>query len=112
MFKFKKHTNILTIRDLTNKLYNYLGCNSSVTFWYARVYPNTKVTELFISWLVTHDEVYTVRFDADYIDEILKDEDDSAAFAAALAKKFKKMQEIDSKIEKCSSMKETAEWQT
>ena len=108
MFNFKKHKNTLTIRDLTNKLFTCLGRNATVTFDYACAYPNTEVTDLFIHWEVTRDEVYTVRFDADYVDEILKDDDLAFEFASSLAFKFKQMQKINQKIEEGTQSKESA----
>ena len=106
MFNFMKHTNTLTIRDLTDKLHANLGYCKLVEFTYTCKYPNTKVTDLYIR-LITDDEAYTVRFDADYVDEILKDDDLASEFALSLATKFKKMQEINHKIEEGTQTKET-----
>ena len=108
MFNFKKHTTTLTIRDLTDKLLAHLGRNAIIAFMYACKYPNTKVTDIYIRWVITDDEGYTVRFDADYIDEILKDNDLSVEFASSLANRFKKMKEINSKIEEGSQKVEHA----
>lgn len=107
MFNFKKHTNTLTIRDLTNKIHVHLGHDAVVAFMYVCKYPATKVTDIYIRWVITDNEGYTIRFDADYVDEILKDNDLADKFASSLAIKFKKMHEIDHKIEEGSQTKES-----
>ena len=99
---FKKHTTTLTIRDLTDKLLAHLGCDATVAFLYVRKYPNIKVTDLYIRWIISNDEGYVVRFDADYVDELLKDEESANNLASLLAIKFKKMREIGHKVEEGS----------